>query len=326
MVDWLRRPFGSWSEKEKTREPFLRDVGKKILALVIAITLWVVANLQHDIEKNVQIDVNYANLPPGLVITNNPPKKLNVRARGPRSQLSSVSPQDMFFTVDLSNVATGTSMFEITTDQIIPPREVQVTGISPSEINIDLDKLGQKEVAVAPSIDPPDTGFEISGEPVVTPTRVSIRGPETLLQKIKTVGTDPVSLKGEKSKFTIEVPVRTPYSLVDIIGNNTVRVTIDLEEKILEKEFNNLNINFVNFDNLDYVTDNNMVAELAFEGPFSIINELNSKDIELYVDGSEIKESNGNATHSLEVSVNYPHKDVLKLTKQTPKTILVRVN
>ncbi len=51
MVDWLRRPFGSQSEKEKTREPFLRDVGKKILALVIAITLWLVANLQHDIEK-----------------------------------------------------------------------------------------------------------------------------------------------------------------------------------------------------------------------------------------------------------------------------------
>lgn len=326
MVDWLKRPFESQSEKEKTREPFLRDIGKKILALAIAIILWLVANLQHDIEKNVQIDVNYANLSQGLVIANNPPKKLNVRVRGPRSQLSSVSPQDMFFTVDLSLVAIGTSMFEITTDQIIPPREVQVTGISPSKIQIDVDKLGQKEVAVVPSIGPPDTGFEISGEPAVTPTMVSIRGPGTLLEKIKTIGTDPVSLKGEKSKFTIEVPVRTPYPLVDIIGNNTVRVTIDLEETILEKEFNNLDINFVNFDDLDYETDNNVVAELAFEGPFSIINELNSKDIELYVDGSEIKGSNGNATHNLKVSVNYPHKDILKLTKQTPKTILVRVN
>ncbi|MGH7849434.1 MAG: CdaR family protein [Thermodesulfobacteriota bacterium] len=326
MTDWSRGAFGSRGDSGREKEPFIKDAGKKVLALLIALTLWFVANLQHDVEKYISIDINYANLPKGLIIVNNPPENLNIRVRGPRSQLSSLSPNDMVFTVDLSNLTMGTSMFEIRTDQIVPPRDVQVTAISPSEINLDVDRLAQKRVSVEPVIEPPDTGFEITGSTQVTPESVDIRGPEKLLKRIKSVGTDPVSLKGEKSKFTIEVPLRSPYSLVEITGGNTVKVTVDLSEKIMEKEFNNLDINFVNFGDLDYETDESIVTELAFEGPFSIINNLNSKDIELYVDGSGIKTSGSGKTHKLTVSVDYPHKDVLKLTKQSPKTIAVKTN
>lgn len=326
MTDWSRGAFGSRGDGGGEKEPFIKDAGKKVLALLIALTLWFVANLQHDVEKYISIDINYANLPKGLIIVNNPPENLNIRVRGPRSQLSSLSPKDMVFTVDLSNLTMGTSMFEIRTDQIVPPRDVQVTAISPSEINLDVDRLAQKRVSVEPVIEPPDTGFEITGNTQVTPESVDIRGPEKLLKRIKSVGTDPVSLKGEKSKFTIEVPLRSPYSLVEITGGNTVKVTVDLSEKIMEKEFSNLDINFVNFDDLDYETDESIVTELAFEGPFSIINNLNSKDIELYVDGSGIKNSGSGKTHKLTVSVDYPHKDVLKLTKQSPKTIAVKTN
>lgn len=326
MADWSKGAFGPRGDGRREKGPLIKDAGKKLLALIIAVSLWFVANLQHDVEKNISIDVNYTNLPKGLVIVNNPPEKLNIRVRGPRSQLSSVSPKDMVFTIDLSNLTTGTSMFEIRTDQIIPPRDVQVTAISPSEINLDVDRLAQKKVAVEPVVGPPDEGYELAGEPQVTPDTVVVRGPEKLLNRINSVGTDPVSLKGEKSKFSIEVPLRSPYTLVEITGVNTVKVTVDIKEKIMEKEFSNLDINFVNFDGLKYETEESIVTELAFEGPFSIINNLNSKDIELYVDGSGIKSPGGGKTHNLTVSVDYPHKDVLKLKKQSPRTIAVKTN
>ena len=326
MTDWSKGAPGPRGYRGKEKEPLIKDAGKKVLALLIAVSLWFVANLQHDVEKSISIDVSYANLPKGLIVVNNPPEKLNIRARGPRSQLSSIAPKDMVFTIDLSNLTTGASMFEIRTDQIILPRDVQVTAISPSEINLDIDRATQKEVEVEPVIGQPDTGFEISGKPIVTPKSVWIKGPEKLLKRISTVGTDPVSLKGEKSKFTIEVPIRSPYSLVELTGGNTVKVTVDIKEKIMEKEFNDLAINFINFGEMKYETDGEIVTELTFEGPFSIINNLNSKDIELYVDGSNIRGSGNRKTHSLKVSVNYPHKDILRLTKQSPKTIEVKTN
>lgn len=327
MVDWLKHPFQSNKLDTGKKNPLTNNIGKKILAILIAVSLWLVANLQHDVEKNVVIDINYANLPPGLVVVNNPPEKLNLRVRGPRSQLSSINSQNMLFTVDLSNADTGMSMFEITTDQIMPPRDVQVTGISPSEIKIEADALAEKTVIVEPSIGPPDEGYEIVGTPEVTPSKARIEGPKNLLSKIKTITTDPVSMKGEKSKFTIEVPLRLPYSTVNILSENTVKVTIDIKEKTLQKEFNDLNISYINFDNFDFETSGATTAtELAFEGPFSIINNLSSNDIELYVDGNDINKTNQNKRYTLKVGVNYPHKDLLKLTKQTPKTIEIKLN
>ncbi len=133
-------------------------------------------------------------------------------------------------------------------------------------------------------------------------------------------------MKGEKSKFTIEVPLRSPYSIVNITGDNTVKVTIDIKEKTLEKEFNDLNISYINFEDFDYETSSKIETELTFEGPFSIINSLSSNDIELYVDGSSINKSRQSKRYTLKVGVNYPHKDVLKLTKQSPKTIEIRLN
>ena len=327
MVDWLKHPFQSNEEDAGKKNPLTNNIGKKILAILIAVSLWLVANLQHDVEKNVVIDINYANLPPGLVVVNNPPEKLNLRVRGPRSQLSSINSQNMLFTVDLSNADTGMSIFEITTDQIMPPRDVQVTGISPSEIKIEADTLAEKTVLVETSIGPPEEGYEIVGTPEVTPSKARIEGPKNLLSKIKSITTDPVSMKGEKSKFTIEVPLRLPYSTVHILSDNTVKVTIDIKEKTLQKEFNDLNISYINFDNFDFETSGATTAtELAFEGPFSIINNLSSNDIELYVDGNDINKTKQNKRYTLKVGVNYPHKDILKLTKQTPKTIEIKLN
>lgn len=326
MVNWLKYPFQSNGNQEGNKTPFLNNIGKKVLALVIAISLWLVANLQHDVEKNITIDINYANLPPGLIVVNNPPEKLNLRVRGPRSQLSSITSQNMLFTIDLSNISSGMSKFEIGTDQITPPRDVQVTGISPAEIKIEADKLSKKRVKVEPSIGAPEMGYEIIGKPELSASTASIEGPKNLLTKINSITTDPVSVKGEKSKFTIEVPLRSPYSTVKIVGDNTVKVTINIQEKTLEKEFNDLNISFINFEDYKYETNGNISTELAFEGPFSIINNLSSEDIELFVDGSNINKSNQTKKYTLKVGVNYPYKDILKLKKQSPKTIDIRLN
>ena len=325
MVD-LKYPFQPGINNEGKKNPFLNNIGKKVLALAIAISLWLVANLQTDVERNIAIDVNYANVPSGLVIVNNPPEKLNLRVRGPRSQLSSITAQNMLFTVDLSNISDGMSKFEIGTDQITPPRDVQVTGISPAEIKIEADKLADKKVKVEPSIGPPEVGYEIVGKPEVSPSTAQIEGPKNLLSKINSITTDPVSVKGEKSKFTIEVPLRSPYSTVSIMGDNTVKVSIDIKEKTLEKEFNDLNISYINFDEFDFEKNGNIATELTFEGPFSIINNLSGNDIELFVDGSDINKTNRTKSYTLKVGVNYPNKNVLKLTKQSPKTIQIKLN
>ncbi len=326
MVDWLRKSNNPNQSGGDQSNPLVKNIGKKVLALFIAIAFWLAANVQGDVERNLTIDIDYSNLPRGLVVVNRPPEKLNLRVRGPRSQLSSVSSQNIFFTIDLANVTEGMSKFEIQTDQINLPGDVQVTGLSPAEIKVDVDKLRQKEVPIKVVFDPPEVGFEILGKPEVVPNKVRIEGPEDTIKRVNSISTDVVSSKREKSTFTMEIPLKVPYPDVELVDTETAKVTIDIKEKTLEKEFKDLNINFVNFNELDFETKSSVEGELSFEGPYNIISKLNSEDIKLVVDGKKIKDGKTSKVHTLDVNVSYPHKDMLKLKHQYPKTVEIKLN
>lgn len=304
---------------------FVKNIGKKIFAIAIAIFIWLVVSLESSVEKNIAIDVNYVNLPPDLVITNDPPEELNLVVRGTRSQLSSLSPKSIIFTIDLAHVSTGVSKFNIRTEQIRPPRGIQVIGISPAEVTVDVDELISRNIPVEPIIGPPETGYEIVRKPRVVPSMATISGPKSIVSDMKFISTDTISTVRETSKFTIEVPLRSPNRLVKLVGDKTTRVTINIEEKTLEKEFKDLDIKFVNFENLNFEPRGMLKAEVAFEGPYSLIKNLNSNDIEVYVDVGKLKETD-KKLQKLKVSVSYPFTNSIKLKKQEPKTLEIKLN
>ncbi|MGH7900207.1 MAG: CdaR family protein [Thermodesulfobacteriota bacterium] len=307
------------------KNTFFKNLGKKILAIVIAIAIWFLVSIESNVEKEITMIVNYVNLPKGLVITNNPPEDLNLVVRGPRSRLSTLSPQNFEFSLDLSNVTQGVSKFDIRTDQIKPPRGLQVTGISPAEIELEVDELVQKTVDVKVIFSSPETGYDLVDMPEVTPKDAIISGPKILLSKINEITTDTVSTKGVKSNFTIEVPLRTTNPLIKVVGDKTVRVTVNIRESTIEKEFKDVDIKFVNFENLNFEPIGVLKAELSFEGPYSKIKDLNSDDIKVYVDVGDLKKSD-RKLQRLKVSVSYPFNDSIKLKKQEPKTLEVRHN
>jgi YbbR domain-containing protein len=321
FLDWFKETMNLW-HLDRLKSLFFKNLGKKILAVVFALALWFSANMEQDVEKSVSIDVEYMNLPPDLVIMNEPPQTLNLRVRGPRTQLSSLSPRNMVFTLDLTNATPGVSKFEINTDQINPPKGIQVIGVSPAEIKIDIDKVIEREVEVKTVIDLPDTGYEVVGEPKVVPSEVKIRGPKNIVSQIKSISTDLVSTTGVKSSFTIEVPLRT-YPRVDILGGGFARVSVNIKERIVTKEFKGLNINIINFDGVKFKPSGELKAELVFEGPYSIIKDLNSNDIKVFVDANKLKQNSKQKIQRLKVNVDYPYKESLILTKQAPEEIEV---
>ena len=305
--------------------PFFKNFGKKMIAVIISILLWIVANLEFDIEKSFYVPVKYTNLSENLIVTNNPPQEVSFKVKGPRSELSTLTSSNSLITIDLASFKKGVSNIQVQTDIMNLPREIDVISVSPSEISLDIDKLITKNVKIHPILDSPDKGYVIEEEPKMSPTNVEIRGPEKYIKNYTAIDTSPISLKGEKSNFSIEVPIQLPSSLISIEGSNLVKVTVDLKEENLEKEFNNLNIAFKNFNGLDYKTLDKTKAVLIFDGPYSLINELNSNDIEVYVDAKDLNnDESGN--HKLRVKVDYPNPNDLNLNKLSPQTIEIKLN
>lgn len=309
----------------KDNNPFFSNLGKKTLAVVIAITLWIVANLEFDIERNIEIPMNYTNLSEKLIVVNDIPRHLNLRLRGPRSQLSAFADSNVNFTFDLANIQEGISTLDIKSDQLSVPEDVQVVTISPGEFDVQIDKIAAKTVNVNPVVEKPGEGFEIRGDPVVSPPKVNIRGPEDLILGIDSVNTSNISLKGEKSRFTIQVPLQLPSPLVEVENNELVRVTVNLDAIILEKEFRNMEIKLNNFNNIDYKTDSKLEADLLFGGPYNLINNLKSEDIDVFLDGRDLDIGN-NKSVDLEVKVDYPYPDSINLKNISPNTVNIKLN
>jgi len=309
----------------ETVNPFFKNFGKKTIAVVIAILLWIVANLEFDIEKTYNIPVKYTNLRPDLIIINNPPEEISYKIKGPRTELSTLISSTSVINIDLSQFTTGVSNIKVQSDSMNLPRGVDITSVSPAEITIDLDKLVSKKVDVEPVFEKLEKGYEIIGDLEYSPKTIEINGPKQMLSNINTIETKPISLEGEKSNFSIEVPLQQPNKLVSIADNKQVKVSFDIQEENLAKEFNNIDIIFKNFNGMDFIAVDKAKAMIIFDGPYSIINNLSSNDIEVYVDAKDLG-NDGSGNHKLRVKVDYPNPDNLNLNKLSPETIEIKLN
>lgn len=297
----------------------MNNLGKKTLAITIAVILWIIANFEQDIEKNIAIDIQYSRLPADLIITNNPPQKLNLRVRGSRTKLAILNTENYAFPISLDEVTKGVSKFDIRTDQI-RMTDIQIIGLSPAEIIIETDYLVEKNVAVKPNIGIPDIGFKILNEPEVEPETVNVSGPKSLLSNIKFINTDLVSIEGEKSNFTIEVPLKSPSPLVQINDDPIVKITVDIMETIIEKEFKGISVNYENFGDAKFDIVNNQNINLLFRGPYRAIKNLSGDNIKVIADANSVKKLTP-GKHRINLQVNYPEDKDINLDSIKPEYV-----
>lgn len=305
--------------------PFIKNYGKMIIATVIATVLWVATNLEFDIEKTFSVPVRYTNLPLNLIITNNPPDKVNLTVKGPRYEIFSFDNLISPMSYDLSSFSKGMSSVQIRTEDISLPRRIKAISTSPSEISIEIDSLTTKTVKINPVLGKLNEGYIIEGVPKISPTRVKIKGPRKLIKQYETIDTRLISLEGEKSNFSIEVPLEPPSDLFSIESAKLVKINVNIKEENLKKEFNNLNVSFKNFETINYKASGQTIITLAFDGPYSHVNKLNSDDISVYVDANDLKNAEI-GKHELPIRVDYPNSDSLNLSSVSPKIVEISIN
>jgi hypothetical protein len=306
------------------KDYFTTNIGKKILAITLAIILWIIANFEQDIEKNIEIDIQYNDLSPDLIIKSAPPESLNLRIRGSRTKLSILKTENYSYPISLNKVASGVSKFNIRTEQIRIPG-VNIIGLSPSEIKLEIDHLIIKKVKINPKIGLPDIGFNVVGTPKVQPSSVKISGPKSILSELQFINTDEVKIEGEQTNFTIEVPLKTNSPLLKILSDDeVVKITINIQETIIEKEFKELGINIIDIENMNYKILGKQSVDLLFEGPYSKIKELSSEDIKVTASAKGITSKRG-IKHKLSLQVDYPNKEDIRLVRITPITIDVQI-
>jgi len=216
----------------------LSAIGKnltlKVLSVFLAIFLWFFISGGKGgkkMEISLGVPVELHNLPPEMEVVRGPVELVDVRMSGPRRVVSRISQLGIFIPLDLMGAAEGETTFELFTSDIKVPEKITVTRVSPSSVNVLLERTVKKKVnIVIPVTGTPMKGFRAL-EPQITPTTMEIKGPRSKLQSFEILKTVPVSVNGAIEDVNGETSVILPEEgSVHVIKRSTVKYRIPLEK------------------------------------------------------------------------------------------------
>ena len=183
---------------------FRRNLPAKIIALCVAVILWVVVmNDQNpSIEGSFNVPLAVVNTPEGYKITKSE-DTVKIKVRGPRSFFVTATSEDFRAYVDLGGAETGKADYKVQTEL---PQGFELVEVQPETVNFDLDKIVEKRFRAEVIV----TGASAPGTTVAKVTQtlslVTLEGPQSAMDTVvRVVGY--VGLSGNNADFDIEVPL-----------------------------------------------------------------------------------------------------------------------
>lgn len=207
-----------------------RQWGLRLIALIVAVGLWFTLSYREReamSERTVDVPVSY-NQPRGFVVLN-PLPTVKVHLRGSSKTIRSLNPYNIDVQVKLPPTKGGTVTLDLGPENVLRPEDLQVVSIRPNVLHVGLEPEVTGSVAVRPKLTGEPAGGSIQGEPLAIPSRVTITGPESLVNKTKTLPTRPISLDGHALPFEEETEIILPDLLQAQPSTVTVRVLLTPE-------------------------------------------------------------------------------------------------
>ncbi len=211
-----------------TYHPF-RNLGLKALSVAIALLIWLSVSGEQIVERSLRVPLELQNIPDKLELVDIPPPAVDVRVRGASGLLSHLASGDIVAVLDLSSARPGRRLFPLTLDRVRGPSGVQVGQVSPSTIWLEFQQSGTRMVRVEPQTEGrPASGYAIESISC-QPESVEVVGPETLLEQLSRVMTEPISVAGatRSVRETVTMGVAAPGLRLKTPGKAVVTVNIE---------------------------------------------------------------------------------------------------
>ncbi|KIX12027.1 CdaR family protein [Dethiosulfatarculus sandiegensis] len=200
----------------------------KLLALVLALSMWVFVVGQEQAEIALIVPVELTNIPKGTVVDGNVVSEVKVRVSGPRSLVRRVMDEHLSKTVDLSGMKTGEHVFQVVPRELKLPAGVVAKHISPASFTVILAPRDTRQVSVHPKIKgKPAPGYELE-EVTFKPDKVTIFGNKEDVQNLDWIWTVPIDVTNMKQNKVFNANLRLPPGLALGVDPASVEATIKI--------------------------------------------------------------------------------------------------
>ncbi len=219
----------------RTLRPRLRCAGLglrknwqlKVLAVLFAVVLWLFVVGERQAEIGVIVPIELRNIPPGVVVSGDVEREVQVRVGGPQTLLASLSPDQVRVSVDVAQSRPDhPQTVRLSPATVALPRGLDLIRVSPPEIVVRVEAIMRRRVPVEASlVGSPENGLEVRGWRV-EPAEVEIVGGAQAVSRIRAVETADIDVAGLVRDVVREVPLESPSAGVRVKGPAVVRVQV----------------------------------------------------------------------------------------------------
>ncbi|MFH1058136.1 MAG: CdaR family protein [Pseudomonadota bacterium] len=182
----------------------------KLLALAIALAMWLYVAGQEKSEISIRVPVEMTNIPGDLLVVDDVVGDVDVRLYGPRTLVRRVAAERLVKPVNLAGLGPGDHVVQVLPEDLKLPPGVTVMRLTPSRFTITLAKRVSREVQVRPVFtNRPAAGLEVA-EVVFKPDKVAVSGRQEDLGDLDWIWTTPIDLSGRKEDFSLSVRLKLP--------------------------------------------------------------------------------------------------------------------
>jgi hypothetical protein len=283
----IRRVFRSEAAILSTLKGWIsRNAGLKLISLVLGLFLWfhAVTDQAHQMDYSVPLMVGVADS--AFMIINDLPTEVNVIFAGTGKELLKLWWEEPLYVKEI--VADGAGVVDLSLDvsSLSMPENVKIIPLgitSPTDLHIVLDSVVEKEVIVVSRLRViPAEEYVVVGDIAIDPPTITLRGARGELSGIQSVRTVEGVVKGVVDSFSTVLPIdlselRTVTSGIPVV-TMTGRV-----EKYVDIELGGIPITLKGRLKGKFLLQPAFI-ELVVVGPVSLIQSLQRKDIEVYIE------------------------------------------
>ena len=192
----------------RLRALFQRNLPAKIIALVVAVVLWLfVMNEQNpQIEGSFTVAVDLRNVPEGYKVTQTE-KSVKLKVRGARSFFVSSEREGFKAYADLEGLGSGEHEVKV---KAVLPQGFELVDAQPETVSVTLDKIVRRAVRIDLIVTGSASAGYTVGKISQSANTTVIEGPESRVAEVdRVIGY--VGLSGNRDDFTLQVPL-TPIN------------------------------------------------------------------------------------------------------------------
>lgn len=245
------------------------------LAVMMALLTWYLVTGRDLVETWVEFPLEIINPPQGMIIRDGMISKVSVRVRGPKGLIRNLDTKKIAYSLDTGHLVVGNNPVTIVPENLGLGSALEVVEINPSHINLVMDMFVKKRARVIPAWDGDLHGDYTLKKKYSEPEEVILRGPASVLKKIKQVKTQRIMLDTDSpGNWRGEIPLQLP----DDVESNPGLVHVGLDFAVRSgKMWVKVPLYLLGPDDVDFAASQNYVR-LLVEGPKPFFRKKGFRD------------------------------------------------